>query len=77
MEEEKGENEEDVTCRRILDVVIILLFECCHSLGTALLVYAVLPDIDSIKGLMLTNCVAFMPGLLGKVPVRLHEGFKT
>lgn len=36
-----------------------------HTIGTAILIYLVLPDLDVIKGAMLTNCVAFIPGLFG------------
>ncbi|XP_071550893.1 chitin synthase chs-2 isoform X4 [Panulirus ornatus] len=47
------------------DFFWVLLFETLHTVGTGLLVYLVLPDLDVIKGAMLTNCVAFIPGLFG------------
>ena len=34
--------------------------------GLALMFMAVLPELDVVKGAMLTNCVCFVPGLLGK-----------
>ncbi|XP_042240833.1 chitin synthase chs-2-like isoform X2 [Homarus americanus] len=47
------------------DFFVVWFFETLHTVGTSLLVYLVLPDLDVIKGAMLTNCVAFMPGLFG------------
>ncbi|XP_068231758.1 chitin synthase chs-2-like isoform X2 [Palaemon carinicauda] len=47
------------------DFFWVLVFETFHALGTSLLMYMVLPDLDVIKGAMLTNCVAFIPGLFG------------
>nr|XP_045601820.1 chitin synthase chs-2-like isoform X7 [Procambarus clarkii] len=47
------------------DFFFVWLFETFHAMGTSLLVYMVLPDLDVIKGAMLTNCVAFIPGLFG------------
>ena len=50
----------------VVDLLVVALFESLHAAGTALIIYAVLPDLDVIKGAMLTNCVAFIPGLFGK-----------
>ncbi|XP_018021745.1 chitin synthase chs-2 [Hyalella azteca] len=47
------------------DMAIVAVFECMHTIGTGLMIFAVLPDLDVIKGAMLTNCVAFIPGLFG------------
>ncbi|XP_050718353.1 chitin synthase chs-2-like isoform X1 [Eriocheir sinensis] len=47
------------------DVFWVFVFETLHTIGTGILIYLVLPDLDVIKGAMLTNCVAFMPGLFG------------
>lgn len=47
------------------DFFWVWLFESFHATGTALLMYMILPDLDVIKGAMLTNCVAFIPGLFG------------
>ena len=49
-----------------IDVFVVFFFETCHVIGTALLIYKVLPDLDVIKGAMLTNCFCFIPGLFGK-----------
>ena len=55
-------------CRRsaFSDLVVVLVFETCHAVGTGLLIFVVLPDLDVIKGAMLTNCVAFVPVLFGE-----------
>ena len=37
-----------------------------HVVGLALLFFVVLPELDVVKGAMLTNCVAFIPAVLGK-----------
>ncbi|KAK4319406.1 hypothetical protein Pmani_009641 [Petrolisthes manimaculis] len=47
------------------DFVWVWIFETFHTVGTGLLIYLVLPDLDVIKGAMLTNCVSFIPGLFG------------
>ena len=43
----------------------VFLTETLHTVGVALLVFVILPDLDVVKGAMLTNCVCFVPGLLG------------
>ncbi|XP_078047479.1 hyaluronan synthase-like protein kkv isoform X3 [Augochlora pura] len=45
--------------------LIVFLMESFHAVGLALMFMAVLPDLDVVKGAMLTNCVCFVPGLLG------------
>ncbi|XP_043252423.1 chitin synthase chs-2 [Colletes gigas] len=45
--------------------LLVFLMETCHVVGLALMFMAVLPDLDVVKGAMLTNCVCFVPGLLG------------
>lgn len=44
--------------------LIIFLMETCHTVGLAILVFYVLPDMDVVKGAMLTNCLCFVPGVL-------------
>ena len=44
---------------------MVVLFETLHTAGLALLVFFVLPDLDAVKGVMLTNCVCIVPGVLG------------
>ena len=38
-----------------------------HTIGLALFVFVVLPELDVVKGAMITNCVAFIPAVLGKI----------
>ncbi|KAK2583486.1 hypothetical protein KPH14_009451 [Odynerus spinipes] len=45
--------------------LLVFFMETCHVVGLALMFLIVLPDIDVVKGAMLTNCVCFVPGLLG------------
>ncbi|XP_043525708.1 chitin synthase chs-2 isoform X5 [Frieseomelitta varia] len=45
--------------------LLVFLMETFHVAGLALMFMAVLPELDVVKGAMLTNCVCFVPGLLG------------
>ncbi|XP_053982024.1 chitin synthase chs-2 isoform X1 [Hylaeus volcanicus] len=45
--------------------LLVFLMETFHVVGLALMFMAVLPDLDVVQGAMLTNCVCFVPGLLG------------
>ncbi|XP_066155137.1 chitin synthase chs-2 isoform X1 [Euwallacea fornicatus] len=45
--------------------LLMCLPETAHTIGLALLAFYVLPDIDVVKGAMLTNCLCFVPGVLG------------
>nr|XP_037268094.1 chitin synthase chs-2-like [Rhipicephalus microplus] len=40
----------------------VFLMETLHTVGLCMLVFVVLPDLDVVKGAMLTNCVCFVPG---------------
>ena len=40
-----------------------------HTIGLALFVFVVLPELDVVKGAMITNCVAFIPAVLGKIVI--------
>ncbi|XP_015109437.1 chitin synthase chs-2 isoform X2 [Diachasma alloeum] len=55
------------SCKKPLSSHFLLVFmmETFHVLGLALMFFSVLPDLDVVKGAMLTNCVSFVPGLLG------------
>ncbi|CAB3373394.1 Hypothetical predicted protein [Cloeon dipterum] len=48
-----------------IDFLIIFFAETCHTVGLALLMFAVLPDLDVVKGAMLTNCMCIVPGIFG------------
>ncbi|XP_037075045.1 chitin synthase chs-2-like isoform X2 [Pollicipes pollicipes] len=45
--------------------LVVVLFESLHTVGLALLIFFVLPDLDAVKGVMLTNCVCIVPGIFG------------
>ncbi|KAK9707881.1 hypothetical protein QE152_g27556 [Popillia japonica] len=45
--------------------LLFFITETIHTIGLAILVFHILPELDVIKGAMLTNCVCFMPGVLG------------
>ncbi|KAL1124219.1 hypothetical protein AAG570_001989 [Ranatra chinensis] len=45
------------------DFVFVFIMETLHTVGLASLVYIVLPELDVIKGVMLTNCLCFVPAL--------------
>ncbi|KAF4523722.1 hypothetical protein B566_EDAN011586 [Ephemera danica] len=49
---------------RSSDLAVVLVAETCGATGMALLIFSVLPDLDVIKGVMLTNCLCFVPTLL-------------
>lgn len=46
--------------------LIQFLAETGHTIGLAILFFHILPDIDVVKGAMLTNCLCFIPAILGK-----------
>jgi chitin synthase len=50
----------------VLEISAVALAETLRTIGTGLLIFVVLPVIDVVKGAMLTNCLCFVPGLLGK-----------
>ena len=37
-----------------------------HIVGLTLLFFVVLPELDVVKGAMLTNCLCFIPAVLGR-----------
>lgn len=48
------------------DFFVVWIFESMHVVGLSLFVFIVLPELDVVKGAMITNCVAFIPAVLGK-----------
>jgi chitin synthase len=58
-----------------LEMSAVAVAETLRTIGTGLLIFVVLPIIDVVKGAMLTNCLCFVPGLLGKIssPPRLLQ----
>jgi len=49
-----------------LQFFVVAIAETLRTIGTGLLVFMILPNLDVMKGAMLTNCLCFVPGLLGK-----------
>ncbi|XP_058798474.1 chitin synthase chs-2 [Phymastichus coffea] len=45
--------------------LLVFCMETFHVVGLALLFFSILPELDVVRGAMLTNCVCFVPGLLG------------
>lgn len=63
---------------RFSTLLFVTLMESLHTFGMALLVFVVLPEIDVVRGAMLTNCVCLVPGVLGKTSLnrgRLYNMF--
>lgn len=48
--------------------------ETLHTAGLALLFFVVLPELDAVKGAMLTNCLCVVPGFLGLLSRTKKEG---
>jgi chitin synthase len=46
--------------------LVVATAETLRTIGTGLLVFMILPTLDVVKGAMLTNCLCFVPGLIGK-----------
>ncbi|XP_067001404.2 chitin synthase chs-2 isoform X2 [Anabrus simplex] len=49
----------------MMEFFLVFIMETFHTVGVALLAFVILPNLDVVKGAMLTNCVCFVPGLLG------------
>ena len=45
---------------------VIAIPEILRTIGTGILVFLIFPRLDVVKGAMLTNCVCFVPGVIGK-----------
>lgn len=48
-------------------VYSIFITESLPTIGSAILVFCVLPNLDVVKGVMLTNSVCFVPAVIGKL----------
>ncbi|KAK3909060.1 Chitin synthase chs-2 [Frankliniella fusca] len=57
-----------------LDFLLVFVMETLHAAGTALLVFAVMPQLDVVQGLMLTNSLCLVPGVLGMLSRTNKEG---
>ena len=45
-------------------LLIVMIAEMLHTIGLSMLFYLVLPDLDSIRGMMLANGALLFPGML-------------
>ncbi|XP_037076307.1 chitin synthase chs-2-like [Pollicipes pollicipes] len=50
----------------LLEVLTVGLLEGLHTVGLAVLMFVALPELDSVRALMLTNCVCLVPAVLGE-----------
>ncbi|XP_035215199.1 chitin synthase chs-2-like isoform X2 [Stegodyphus dumicola] len=50
---------------KLTTFIVVFIAETMYAVGLSLLVFVVLPDLDVIKGAMITNCVCFIPAVLG------------
>jgi len=64
------------SCRRssFSDFLVVWVFESMHIVGVSLLFFVVLPELDVVKGAMLTNCLCFIPAVLGLCSRHPKEG---
>jgi chitin synthase len=46
---------------------IVMGMETLYVIGMCLFVFAVLPEVDVIQGVMLTNCLCLIPAVLGNI----------
>nr|WPA93971.1 chitin synthase 1 [Cacopsylla chinensis] len=46
------------------DFIFVTTMELLHTVGVACLMFVVLPNMDVVKGAMLTNCLCFLPAFL-------------
>lgn len=50
---------------KISEWITLFFTEALPAVGSAILIFIVLPELDVVKGAMLTNAVCFVPGLIG------------
>lgn len=54
--------------------LFIIFMESMHTIGVALLMFVVLPELDSVKAAMVTNCLCCIPGIFGLLSRTSKEG---
>lgn len=54
--------------------LFVFMMDSFHTIGIALLMFVVLPELDAVKGAMLTNCLCAIPGILGLLSRTTKEG---
>ncbi|XP_053606189.1 chitin synthase chs-2 isoform X2 [Plodia interpunctella] len=45
--------------------IVVFIAESLHTIGMALLFFKILPELDVVKGAMITNCLCIVPAILG------------
>ncbi|XP_061384873.1 chitin synthase chs-2 isoform X2 [Danaus plexippus] len=45
--------------------IVIFIAESLHTIGLGLLFFKILPELDVVKGAMITNCLCIVPAILG------------
>ncbi|XP_054721541.1 LOW QUALITY PROTEIN: chitin synthase chs-2-like [Uloborus diversus] len=50
---------------KLTTFITVFIGETFYAIGLSLLAFVVIPDLDVIKAAMLTNCVCFVPAILG------------
>ena len=48
------------------DFFIVFMFETTHVIGLSLMIFVVLPELDVVRGCMVTTCSAIIPMFLSK-----------
>ncbi|XP_011200587.2 chitin synthase chs-2 isoform X1 [Bactrocera dorsalis] len=54
----------DVKSPTWTEVMLVILFDVLHTIGLAILLFFVMPQLDSVRALMLCNGVCFIPSIL-------------
>ncbi|XP_047516301.1 chitin synthase chs-2 isoform X2 [Pieris napi] len=50
---------------RSIQFIVVFIAESLHTIGLALLLFKILPELDVVKGAMITNCMCIIPAILG------------
>ncbi|CAH2104562.1 unnamed protein product [Euphydryas editha] len=48
-----------------IQFIVIFIAESLHTIGMGLLFFIILPELDVVKGAMITNCLCIVPAILG------------
>ncbi|XP_045760492.1 chitin synthase chs-2 isoform X2 [Maniola jurtina] len=48
-----------------IQFIVVFITESLHTIGMGLLFFKVLPELDVVKGAMITNCLCIVPAILG------------
>nr|XP_026487354.1 chitin synthase chs-2 isoform X5 [Vanessa tameamea] len=48
-----------------IQFIVIFIAESLHTIGMGLLFFVILPELDVVKGAMITNCLCIVPAILG------------